>query len=654
MNFFEEQERARRRTVELVLLFVLAVTGMILLVNLLVLVTIVGFEAGMVDFNPTTLARYFRWDIAALVSVAVLVLITLGSLHKTLALGGDGGRVAELLGGRLVGANTKNEAERRLLNVVEEMAIAAGIPVPRVYLLDEPGINAFAAGTSPADAVIGVTRGALMMLNRDELQGVVAHEFSHIFNGDMRLNLRLVGVLHGILLLGMVGYHLLRLTTIRGSRRSGGGRQTAALAALGVGLLAVGSVGYCCGQLIKAMVSRQREYLADASAVQFTRQQKGIGGALKKIGGAAAGSRLETPAASEYSHAYLAAGVTGFLQGLFATHPPLPERIRKIDPGWDGQFITPGEKKPLAGDKLRQEEDKRRISPQSIEAAGVLMTAGVLNAGRILERIGTVDEQGVEAARVMLGCIPGPLRTAASEPFGVRAVIYGLLLDHRPEIRAEQWRLLTELADPTVVAEGRSLEADLSDLPEEARLPLLELALPTLRNLSLEQYQRFRRVVEALIEADQQVSLREWIVRRLVVHQLDLDFSLRKPPRPRYREPASIREELALLLSLIAHAEHPDDPEKAIRAFVAGEDAFGETGLRLLPRTSLNTVALDAAMDTLEMAVPLLKQRLLQAFTACLMFDGRSKMVSWELLRTIAACLDVPVPLHHAAKEIPA
>ena len=230
------------------------------------------------------------------------------------------------------------------------MAIASGTPVPPVFLLEDSGINAFAAGYLPGDAVIGVTRGAVDNLSRDELQGVIAHEFSHIFNGDMRTNIRMIGVLHGLLALSLIGHLLLRIFATRNVSSDSKDKGGAFLMGIGLAMIILGSVGSALGGLIKAAISRQREYLADASAIQFTRNPLGIGGALKRIGGLISGSRLEHPNASIASHMYFAQGVFEGFTGLMATHPPLPKRIAAIDPNWDGQyFLTAAEHSPRAG-----------------------------------------------------------------------------------------------------------------------------------------------------------------------------------------------------------------------------------------------------------------------------------------------------------------
>ena len=332
MNFFEAQDKARRNTLWLVLLFTLAVAGLIVLTNLFLLSVYVYLKTEQFVVSPETLSYFYSWEEFAIVGLGVCLLVLGGSLFKALSLSGGGPTIAEMLGGRLVSHGTTDLQQRQLLNVVEEMAIAAGMPIPQVYLLSDTSINAFAAGLSPANAVIGITEGTLTRLNREELQGVIAHEFSHIANGDMRLNIRLLAILHGILLIGLVGYFMFRSLRFAGRARKGAGG-IFALAAIGVGLMVIGYAGSFFGQWIKAIVSRQREYLADSSAVQFTRNKDGIAGALKKIGGSShVGSYLSSPSAPEYSHAYFANGISSFWQSLFATHPPLETRIRRIEP----------------------------------------------------------------------------------------------------------------------------------------------------------------------------------------------------------------------------------------------------------------------------------------------------------------------------------
>lgn len=648
MNFFEAQAQARRHTVRLVVLFALAVVGLVALANLVVLVVMAYGRTGMFNLSPVFLAQQFDWAVFFWVTFFIVGLVALGSVFKTVALARGGGRaVAEMLGGRLVPGGTRDFHERRLMNVVEEMAIASGIPVPPVYVLDEPGINAFAAGATPNTAVIGVTRGALELLDRDELQGVIAHEFGHVFNGDMRLNLRLMGVLHGILLLMLMGYYMLRsMRYARASRGRGGTGAAAAIPLIGLGLMAIGSIGYFFGQWIKATISRQRELLADATAVQYTRDRAGLAGALRKIGGLAQGSRLETPAAAQYSHALFARGIGGALQSLFATHPPLDERIRRIDPQWDGRFVSPAPAASVAGSgegERAAREDERRAATAAAAVTGAV-AAGILGVDALIGRAGTANAEQLGRAREILETIPPRLRSAAEEPYGARAVVYGLLMAEGEEVAEAQERVLSARADPNVVLLTRALKDDLRALPDPVGLPLVELAMPALASLSSDQYRRFRDVIGELIMADRRVDFREWILRRFLLGQLDIHFGLRRPARVRYGELAPVAGEIAFALSIFAHIAQADDAG-AHTAFDRGVSALGEDALQLrfLARDELSLRGLDGAVDRLEALDPLLKERVLKAFAACILSDGEPTTRSLELLRTLASALDIPL-----------
>ncbi|MDH5407712.1 MAG: M48 family metallopeptidase [Gammaproteobacteria bacterium] len=642
MNFFAAQDRARRKTGWLVLLFMLAVIGLISLTVILLLGVLVYSQTGTINFSITALQQQFNWSMVTGVAAGIVLFIFLGSIYKYLSLSQGGAAVAEMLGGRLVSRSSADPDERRLLNVVDEMAIASGITVPRVYVLDEMGINAFAAGLTPNSAVIGVTNGTLTRLNREELQGVIAHEFSHIFNGDMRLNLRLIGVLHGILLIGLLGFQLLRSLRFMGrSRNSKGGQAVAVVMIIGLGLTVIGYVGYFFGQWIKAMVSRQREYLADASAVRYTRNRDGIAGALKKIGGFSAGSFLDTPTAAEYSHAYFAQGVGSMLDSMFATHPPLDHRIKSIEPDWDGKFIVPEVQQTkvdaeISGDK----QDTKSEQLMHAILAGSIAT-GVLNVDEVIEQIGAINDEQVHIAQSIIDSIPVNLRRATEEPYGARAVIYGLLLD-RAKLDTQK-SIMQQRADAAVLVLLNNLLADLNKLPELARLPLLEMTIPTLKGLSKPQYQKFREVVQALISADKKVELHEWVIQRLLIQQLDQEFGLRQPAKPKHAILGAVKHEAEIVLSLIAIIEHSDEQD-AQQAFAAGKKMIGAGALNFVARDELNLAMLNSALDKLEQLKPLLKPRIIKAMAACIMHDGKATIKGQELLRAIASCLDCPIP----------
>ncbi|MBK5205346.1 MAG: M48 family metallopeptidase [Polaromonas sp.] len=642
MNFFESQDRVRKNTMLLVVLFVLAVIALIIMTNVLVMV-VFGFINSDQLRDGDTLLRQMDWKTFATVGVGVSVVVLAGSLYKIMALSAGGKVVAESLGGQLIPQNAQDLNQRKLLNVVEEMAIASGTPAPPVYLLaNEPGINAFAAGFSPRDAIIGVTQGAIEHLSRDQLQGVIAHEFSHIFNGDMRLNIRLMGALNGILILGILGYYLMYSTSFSGRRR-GNDNSGAAILALAVGLMTIGFAGTFFGALIKASVSRQREYLADASAVQFTRNPNGIAGALKRIGGLESGSKVENPGAPEVSHAFFAQGISGFMQMLSATHPPLAKRILRIDPGWDGKFYSSD--RPDAAQGLRQTAEAKSMTRKAdaekmgAVAAGAAMT-GVMTA---MDQIGNPKQESVDYARSLLSELSVVIKEAAREPHGARAIIYSMALDQRQEVRARQLQQLQDHADADVYALTLTLMPQMDDLDIKFRLPVIDIAIPALKQLSLSQYKAFKDNLIALIEMDSRVDLLEWSLQKILFNHLDGQFLKLAPMKVRYSDPAQLKKEIELVLSMMAHAG-AEDQNEVEGAFGASVDALGSGGLALLENDQIKIADLDLALGKLNELKPLAKSRLLKACVASIWHDQRASAVEVELLRAFAGVLDCPMP----------
>jgi len=636
LNFFQAQDNARKNTSRLVLLFSLAVIGLILLTNLFLLVIYTFVKTNQLVFSPQALYHYYTWKEFSLVSVGVCLFILGGSLYKIQALSGGGPAIAQMLGGQLIPHSTSDAQQRQLLNVVEEMAIAAGMPIPQVYLLNDTAINAFAAGMTSSSAVIGITKGALQRLDRDELQGVIAHEFSHIANGDMRINIRLMGILHGILLIGLMGYFLFRSLSFAGrSRSSKGIGGIAAIAAMGVGLMIIGYAGSFFGQWIKAVVSRQREYLADSSAVQFTRNKDGIAGALKKIGGTGnVGSYLDSSSAPEYSHAYFANGVSSFWQSLLATHPPLDERIKRIEPAWDGKFLH----SEIRPDRVIDAADSRQP-----DLAKIAVTAAVLTSvEQAISQVGTLNEQNIEYVHQLILAMPGALREASQDPYSARALIYAVLVGLQKDRDTAQ-AVVENLVDPDLTSLTRALLPHLIAMEARFRLPLLELSASALRELSLNQFVQFKTVVEQIIASDQSVNLREWVVQRFLLQQLDEFFGLRKPGKAKHAGLEVVRNDVGIILSLIAHIEHKDE-DAARAAFNAGAAQAGLAPLDMLAASAFNLGMLDRALDNLMLLRPLVKPRLLQACVATIFDDGKSTTAGIELVRTISTCLDCPMP----------
>ena len=633
MNFFESQDVAKRNTTRLIVLFLLAIICLIVITNVLVMVLFTFAETSSVAVNSAN-AHQFDWQTFLVVGAAVTVVVLFGSLYKISSLSGGGARVAEMMNGRLLVQGSDNLHEQRALNVVEEMAIASGTPVPPVYLLEESGINAFAAGFNTGDAVIGLTRGAVETLSRDQLQGVVAHEFSHILHGDMRINIRLIGVLYGILMLGIVGQYLLRGSMF--SRRS---RNAGGAVALGLGLMIIGFVGTFFGNLIKAAVSRQREYLADASAVQFTRNPQGIGGALMRIATHDKRSYLSHPGSQEISHALFEEGGHSALRSLFATHPPLEKRIEAILPDWDGSYELLDRPRPPETESNAKAAQR---SGQEILSAILAGSASMVIGEGALSQAGTPDSGHLDYAGEMLAALPGVLRHAAQDPSGARAVIYLLVLSREEEVRARQLEQLRNSADRGVYLELQRLLDTISAIAPESRLTLVEIAQGSLRQLSESQYRAFRQNFQVLIRSDEKLSLSEWCLQQIVFHQLDVVFNLRKTPALGRRDLRQLREAAALLLATVAWCA-PQDGISTEQAFERGQ-AHLDIELDMPERESLSLSRLGEAIEALHKLKPLQKPALLKAVAACISADKVVVPTEIEVFRAIAILLQCPMP----------
>ena len=622
MNFFERQAAARRASTRLVVLFALAVAGIVAAVNL---------AAWMVV--PT-------WRMLAFATGVTLITILFGSLYRIASLGSGGEPIAQQLGGTRVAEDTSDPALRRLRNVVEEIAIASGVPVPKVYVLDhEAGINAFAAGYSPADAVVAVTRGALDRLNRDELQGVIAHEFSHILNGDMRLNIRLIGVLFGILMIGLIGRKILEHGRFGGRAKNVGVILIAAMVAL-----AIGYIGLFCGRMIKAGVSRTRERLADASAVQFTRQTQGLAGALKKIGGLEDGSRLNQRAdAEEVSHMLFGDGI-GF-SGLFATHPPLLERIRELEPSFAGEQLERLRKGWQAAPPNGMQEDI--VMGLDGDSGSRLPAAGqelAVTPPMVAAQVAMPAADDYKRADSIVGAIPDALRDLASQRDTVMPLLLGMLLaDDETVLALQHVEISTRLGQDTAAQAIRIHQQLTADLHPMLRLPLAALAFPVLRMRPRPQLETFLDTVHAAVHADGDVSLFEYCLGRLLTVQVRESLDPARYARFGRRKPGNVRTEFATLLSVVAQAGHNDEAS-AKRAYLAGLQ-------RVLPRDHLpyappanGVLALDEVWAPLDALDPLAKQAMVEAVTAAVSHDGRVSVAEAELLRTICGVLHCPLP----------
>ncbi len=638
-DFFERQATARRNTGRLVVLFALAVAGIVGTTFIVAAMAVLAAEGGVNEHSVEAAAREpLIWQVSGGAALAAAVLILLGSLVKVAQLRAGGGTsVAERLGGRRVYPNTTDPVERRLLNVVEEMALASGMPVPPVFMLtEEQGINAFAAGFSSSDAVVACTRGCAQQLSRDQLQGVIAHEFSHILNGDMRLNIRLIGVLNGILLLGLVGRQLLYATG-RGSRSSSKRDAGLYLLLIGLAIIVLGAIGSMMGNIIKAAVSRQREFLADASAVQYTRNPEGLAGALKRIGAAVFGSKLESANAAEASHMFFAEGVRFGFASLFATHPPLGERIRRLDPQWDGKY-PPRLATDMAADAL--EGAAAGLVGAEAGAAAPPVAARTVQRGAAL--VGNPTDAHRHYVQQLIAGLPAAVAEAVREPYGARAVIYALLVDKKADIRAVQLRALEAQALPDVYRLTLRLLPEMDTLDVRARLPLVDMAMPALRAMSQSQYDVFVTCVEKLVEADRRIDLFEWVLQQMLLRHLRPQFATVKPTRHYYYGLQRLAEPCSVLLSTLAYAGAEGDAARA--ALESAARFLPETAVKLLPPDQCNLARLHKALQQLAQVVPKQRAKLIDACAAAVCADAEVRVEEAELLRAVCDMLDCPMP----------
>ncbi len=633
MDFFQHQDIARRNARLLTILFLAAVFGLIVLCNLVVALYLWFAQ----DYNVYSGSReglsgfvsYLSWERFGSIGLAISATVALVVLVKWLQLSTGGKTVAESMGGVRILAQADDPGERRVLNVVQELALAANMPVPAVYVLNEErGINAFAAGVTPADAVVAVTRGTIEQLKRHELQGVIAHEFSHILNGDMRLSIRLAAMLKGITFIGDVGHILLRSTYYR---RGTSSKNQSALPLLGLGLLVVGSLGGMAAGFIKAGISRQKEYLADASAVQFTRDPEGIADALKVIGGYVPGTLVHAARAVEMSHIFFGQ-VQHSLWQMFATHPPIEDRIRRLDPRWDGVVIE--RKIKHFGPRTEQHGAGRA----AIVTAAILASA-VASDELIDADFGPTPEE-LDAQSADKYELPMAFIEHSHQPLGASALIFSLLISRDSDISQKQFSIISQDGIQGLADLVFTLTPGVQQLIAPLRLPLLEMCIPALKSISAPQYQVFKNTLLKIVRADGRTDLYEWCMFQLVRHYLDPEFIKVKPSRPRYRKLSKVLYHVRIVLSVLAH-EGSGETEKVFR-LAADELDFQD--LQLLAKEQCSVEAFSTAVGELADCYPLLKPRLLKAMAYAAGSDGKISGTEQEIIASMAAVMDCPVP----------
>lgn len=661
MDFFAREEHAHRTSRRLVVLFLLAVIATLVTLNVVThfaLNAVIAQRAlvpgpghgghrqddgSTVGQPPDTQAQLaMRLETHVVVTLGTIAIILLGSLWKISQLSAGGASVASLMGGREIGHDPHDAQERMLVNVVEEMSIASGVPMPAVYVLDaETGVNAFAAGFHSNDAVVAVTRGCIERLDRHELQGVIGHEFSHLLNGDMRLNLRLMGLVHGLLVIGLLGAFMMRMCSYSSNSRRDN-RVMLALLVIGLATYVIGYIGFFFGGLIKAAISRQREFLADSSSVQFTRNPAGLAGALKKLGAGYQEAAVANANSHEASHFFFGNAVSGDFFGLLATHPPLDERIRAIDPRWDGVYPEPA---PIVHS---DDAYDRRTMPAAASHPAVTRHLDPLT---LIARIGTVAPEHVDFSAALLASIPADVASAAREPYSARALTLCLLLDPDPTRASDPIDALVG-RDPGLGGAVRRLHPIVGQLGQGAHLPIIDLCIPALRQLSASQRDTFLAEVKACSRLGG-ARLSAYCMATLLAARLSDRTRGSSSPSGTILAILPLWPHLLVLLSALARAgvdaptELPGRPDEKVLA------AFRAAAQRLLPDRGTDQVLsaeacgpdqIDAALTGIDRASPEVKRRIVTACAWCVSADGVVTVAEAELLRVISICLGCPMP----------
>ena len=648
-TFFEQQHVARRNTRLMVGLFVLAVIGVVIAMDLFIASLLVAVEVSnlsdgaryhLIDFYLAVPADVYLWG-----AIVTFGLIVLESIRQTFKLRSGGEAIARAFGARPVAPGTSDPLERRLLNVVEEMAIASGMRVPAVYVLDkEAGINAFAAGFNVSNSIVAVTRGTLETLDRGELQGVVGHEFSHILNGDTSLNIRMMGVLGGIVVIGSLG-----LFIIRCAFEADDWRGFIAIFAIGVVVCIIGFTGLFFARLIKAAVSREREFLADSSSVQFTRNPDGIAGALDRIRASKSGTLIQHRYAEEVSHMFFGQSVNVWFSGLFATHPSIDERIRRVSPGFETAHYrkerpaqaagTAEAEPPAAAVGFAGDEPASSAGARGSDATHAWDRSSAESAALV----GTLDAAKLDTAQRLLGALPPGLRERIRNAETARAAVVALLLAPKESVMEEQLAAVRAAGAAGLAEAAGAITKDLRELGPEFELAMIDLALPAIKSAPAEARSEFLKALEAVIHADRRVTLHEFALLTLMRFQLAAPAAV----RVRFKTIDAARADVVLLLSLVAHAgcvPGAGGEQEFAAAFGAGAAEMRLKNAAPVDRRAIQLDAVGSALENLRGLAPLPKAVLVKGLFAAVTADGTIRVIEAELMRMVGAVLDCPLP----------
>ncbi len=645
-NFFFRQDQARKNIRKLVGIFILAVTLIIafiyfalqLIYYIYLLTSISPTNRTVADYYSQKANAFSFWDPSLFFLIAGLVtlFIAVASYIKMHQLEKGGSTIAEMLGGRLVPQGSADPLERRFLNVVEEMAIASGASVPLAYILEnEKGINAFAAGLTMHDSAIAVTRGALEHLTRDELQGVVAHEFSHILNGDSRLNTQLIAILYGILIIGIIGgsiidHHRLTKTSIF-------------VFSAGIVLAIVGYTGSFMGRVIQCAVSRQKELLADASSVQFTRNSSGLANALKKIGGYALGSLINSSTSKQASHLFISESSIDFLfPKLLATHPPLSQRIQLLDPQFDGKY-------PKTDAKPSSKFASKYIAEYKAYKQGTGSYSDLLINARpehVANFVGSFSDAHIDQSKNILTLIPDKLKQELNVSQSAACLIYALLIGCESDYLDAKFDIMRKsLVPENIIEEVAVIYDKLSELGQDIRLPLVELAVPSLLTLTSAAKRKFLMIIELLIQADHKFTLFEftvqWMINKLLTEKENISG------RISFFSYAQVASEIYILLNALAWAGNTGDFESAKKAFEATVAKFPEIADKehdFLKEDDISYKNVGQSLNQLSRSSFKIKEAVINACAYCAFYDKTVTVSEADLLRVVSLALGCPLP----------
>ena len=649
VSFFAQQERARSASRTLVVLYALAVAAIVACVNLAVVPVYVAWtdigkavETSFIQ-GPLRVYALAPQRVYVVTSIVTLLIIALGTFEILARLSLGRGELAALLAGRPIRRGTGIDDEQRLVNIVDELSIASGLAAPPLFVLNrEAGINAFAAGLSPGQAVIIVTQGALEQLSRDELQAVIAHEFSHILNGDIRINLRAVYVLQGIVFLAAVGRFMMQYYSGAGTEE---GRSFFHLpfAAVGVGVFAVGSVGLFFCRIIQASLARERENLADASAVRFTRNADALCGALARIKVHGEGSRVRNWHADALAHMLFAPGSQSWLQSLIQTHPPIEERMRRINPHLPPEFYFEKARSPR-----RLDVKKAVVAPEQ-EPPKTIVPRRLTGVVALIAAIGEPGAEHLEYASNLLAYLAPPIREALGDPLGAQSIMLGCVLEEELTLRSRQ---LAAVGREDLARRTEVIAPLLRQLDRAYRLPLVALAVPVLKSLAEADRRFFLVALRGVMQADQRYTLSEFVLATIL--EWTLGANAKRGGGVRYKTLGELDADVGLVLSLMAYSgtgAGANADAQALAAFEKGRAAMVQPSLAQTGRDALQLSGVSEALERMSLLAPLEKARVLAGFAAAIEADGEIKLLEHELLRAVACALDCPMPPSVAALD---